>query len=106
MQGTTSSSQDLFHLIFRALGKDFISICLIHTADKTVKILKNTSGYPDMAAIPSSPYDELCQRMILSQVPAEKQAALLEKLFVPFERADDERLRGALAWSSHGTSCT
>lgn len=81
---TPLSDHGLFHSIFRALGKDYINICLIHIADKTIKILKGASGVTDVAALPYTPYEELCRRLILSQAPEESKEPLLEKIH--FER--------------------
>lgn len=81
------SDHHLFPFIFRALGKDYVNICLIRIADRTVTVLKQanqTSDPADLCSGPFLPYDDQCTRSVRKRVPEEKQEALFEKL--RFER--------------------
>lgn len=76
------SDEGLFRLIFRALGRDYINICLIDVEKKTVRTLKqqkNTDGN-NTAEPQAKPYDEMCRQSILKAVPQEKQKKISERI--------------------------
>ena len=67
----TGFDEDLFKSVFRALGKDYINICLIDTENRTVRTLKNEnygSGSRNLSELKCCLYDEACQRLVLSHV--------------------------------------
>ena len=77
----------LFKSIFRALGKDYMHICLIDVTDRTIKILKGNNWESDQINVyeqESRPYEEMCEKSIYKWVPKEKQEKILKK--VRFEK--------------------
>lgn len=81
------SEQSLFRTIFRALGRDYVNICLINIASRTVKILKEKTYFknrPAVSTLQNYSYDEVCRESVLNKVPADKREKIMKK--VRFER--------------------
>ncbi|MBU5482216.1 response regulator [Blautia sp. MSJ-19] len=79
--------QSLFRTIFRALGRDYVNICLINIAGRTVKILKEKTylkNRPAVSTLQSYSYDDVCRHSVLDKVPAEKREKIMKK--IRFER--------------------
>lgn len=75
--------EKLFKSIFRALGKDYMHICLIDIADRTVKILKGNnqeSTQTDVSGQEARLYEEMCRRSVYKWVPEEKRAQIFKKI--------------------------
>ena len=88
------SDAGLFRSIFRALGKDYINICLINVEKETVKTLKkqtNTSGKAALSDLPECSYTQRCHRLICKVVAPENQKKM-------FERTRLERVREILSY--------
>lgn len=77
------SDQRLFRSIFRALGKDYVNICLLHIPDKTVTVLKandDSSDFRDITKLSFKSYAQMCHRSVSRYVPLEKQKDILENV--------------------------
>lgn len=76
------SDAGLFRSIFRALGKDYINICLINVEKETAKTLKkqtNTSEKAALSELPECSYAQRCHRLICKVVAPEKQEKMFER---------------------------
>ena len=77
----------LFKSIFRAMGRDYLHICLIDIESRTVKTLKGgqfSSKQADISELQFCPYDEMCERAIRKRIAEERQEKISAK--VRFER--------------------
>ena len=73
----------LFQSIFRALGKDYMHICLIDVTDRTIKILKGNNWESDQINVyeqESRPYTQMCEQSIYKWVPEEKREMIQKKI--------------------------
>ena len=87
---TEVSDEKLLRSIFRALGKDYINICLIDINKKMVRVLKTektVSEKSDISEIREYPYEEICRQFILEAVLPEKQKKISER--TKFERVTE-----------------
>ena len=74
--------EGLFKSIFRALGKDYINICLIDIKTRTVKTLKQQKDIGEKLAITEAqecPYDEMCREAIIKMAIPEKQKKISDR---------------------------
>ena len=74
--------EGLFRSIFRALGKDYINICLIDIGRRTVRTLKKQKN--DTSEIQECSYDEMCRYSVIDRVIPEKQKKIFDR--TRFER--------------------
>ena len=75
--------EELFKSVFRALGKDYVNICLIDTKSKTAKTLKGGShgqSRRNLTELECCSYEEICQRSVLAHVPKKDQESLFQKV--------------------------
>lgn len=79
----SASYEELFKSVFRALGKDYVNICLIDRKSRMVTTLKGgIHGHArrSLDELECCSYEEICQRSILSHVPKKNQESLFEKV--------------------------
>ena len=76
------SNQILFRAIFRALGKDYINICLIDIKTRTVRTLKKQKDLGKKLAISEAQeclYDEMCRDAIVKLAVPEKRKKISDR---------------------------
>ena len=76
------SNEILFRAIFRALGKDYINICLIDIKTRTVRTLKKQKDLGKKLAISESQeclYDEMCRDAIVKLAVPEKRKKISDR---------------------------
>lgn len=86
-QGDLFFDEKLFKSVFRALGKDYVNICLLDTTDRTVRILKgrneNRKGRKLSDGV-CCHYENVCQNAVLSNVLPKDRDRISRK--IKFER--------------------
>mgnify|MGYP004636730827 FL=1 len=76
------SNEILFRAIFRALGKDYINICLIDIKTRTVRTLKKQKDLGKKLAISEAQeylYDEMCRDAIVKLAVPEKRKKISDR---------------------------
>lgn len=75
-----SFDEELFKSVFRALGKDYVNICLLNIKDKTVKTLKGGMSRRDISKMEFFDYEQACKRAVLNHIEEKEQQKILRKI--------------------------
>ena len=82
LEGTVFD-ENLFKSVFRALGKDYVNICLLDTTNRTVQTLKGVMGRlnkENAVKVECCIYEEVCKKTILNHIEENKQEKILQKM--------------------------
>lgn len=75
-----SFDEELFKSVFRALGKDYVNICLLNIKDKIVKTLKGGMSRRDISKMEFFDYEQACKRAVLNHIEEKEQQKILRKI--------------------------